>query len=144
MFLYRGVSAEIDDLCEGIIMPKGDQNTAIPECGEKGVECGAGYECGFSEGNALKAHQVDSDMKKLSFVSTSKCIEVAKHFATKQFTTEGYVYTLDTSLFKEFNVICCELENPIYPNEKEVSIRSQNNGKIPEDVIVGKLFVNRT
>lgn len=144
MFLYRGVSDELDALCKGVIMPKGDQNTAIPECGEEGVECGAGYESGFSEGNAVRAHHVDSNMKKLSFVSTSKCIEVAKRFATKQGTTTGYLYTLDTSLFEKYNVVCCELGTPIYPEEQEVSIRSKSNGNIPQNVIVGKLAVNCT
>jgi hypothetical protein len=144
VFLYRGVSKALDNHCNGKIMPKGDQNTAIPESGEEGVECGAGYECGYSEGNGLRAHQVDSNMKKLSFVSTSKCIEVAKKFATKQGTTDGVVYTLDMTLFKEFNVISLELENPIYPTEQEVSIRSKDNGMIPENVIIDKLCVNCT
>lgn len=144
VFLYRGVSTELDNLCNGRIMPKGDQNAAIPECGEEGVECGAGYECGYSEGNGLRAHQVDSNMKKLSFVSTSKCIEVAKQFATKQGTSDGYVYALDTTLFEKFNVISLELEHPIYPKEQEVSIQSKDNNVIPENVIIDKFFVNRS
>ena len=144
MFLYRGVTNELDSLCKGQLIPKGKQSTAIPELGERGVECGAGYELGYSEGNGLRAHQIDSNMKKLSFVSTSKSIEIAKIFATKNGACNGYIYKLDSSLFEQFDVVAEELEFPIYPDEYEVSIRTSENGIIPKGVIVDKFTVNCT
>ena len=144
MLLYRGVTIEMDNELNGELIPKGKTHLSIPECGEEGVECGAGYEAGFSEGNALRAQQVNSDMKKLSFVSTSKCFNVAKRFATAGNLVDGYVYVLDTKLFAGLSVITRELENPIYPEEQEVSIRALDNGSIPESVIIDKQVVTCT
>ncbi|MGB0834049.1 MAG: hypothetical protein ACPGR2_06000 [Psychrobium sp.] len=139
--LFRGVNCAQDKLSHGEIRPKGDQPTAIPCAGEPGVEVGAGYVCGYSIGNALRAHQVDSDMKPLAYVSTSTCRKVAEHFATKGGAVDGYVYVFDTDLFEQFEVVINELETPIYPGEQEVTIRSLTNGVIPESVIIGKELI---
>lgn len=143
-FLYRGVSVIDDDNNEGKLLPKGNQNTSMVYCGQKGAVLGAGYVLGSSEGNAVLAHQVESGMNNGCYVSTSKDISVAKKFATSGNFCSGYIYTLDESLFKKFGVVRYELPNSEFSGESEVSIRARDNGPIPQGVIIKKELVHPT
>ncbi|EDM68147.1 hypothetical protein PE36_20739 [Moritella sp. PE36] len=108
-YLYRGVSIIDDKNNDGKILPKGECSSAPVYFGQEGVCFGGGYTFGSSEGNAVRAHQFDSDINHYCYISTTKCKDVAIRFATTGNLANGYVYTLDPSLFSEHGIVTNEL-----------------------------------
>jgi len=143
-YLYRGVSIIEDEKNNGLIKPKGEESIAVPRVGDEGFKIGSGYVIGRSEGNAVRAHQIDSGMKELAYISTTRCKEIAKKFATSDNIEDGYIYTLDSSQFPKHRVTIHELESVVNDHEEEVTIKSIDNGIIPAAVIVKKELVKCT
>ena len=141
-YLYRGVS-EIDDKeNDGKLLPKGKDPSVPVYFGQKGACFGGGYTFGSSEGNAVRAHQVETGMNNGCYISTSSCKNVARRFATIGNLVDEYIYTLDSTLFSEYGVISHILPGSENTGEYEVSIRAKNNGPIPKEVIINKEMVN--
>ena len=143
-YLYRGISVADDEENNGLLLPKGKHSSTYVCSGQEGAVCGAGYVCGSSEGNAVRAHQVNSGMNDGCYVSTTKNKRVAQKFATIGNLVDGYIYTLDSSLFSKFGVVSYELPGSELTREYEVSIRSKDNGPIPKEVIVKKELIKVT
>lgn len=139
--LYRGVSVVDDKKNGGKLLPKGDRTQLEGQCGELWVQCGEGVECGSSEGNALVAHQYDSDKSNTAYLSATKNIEIAIWFATNGHLEDGYVYTLSVERFGEFGIMAFERSIGSVANEDEVTIRTKDLGPVPEGVIVSKQLV---
>jgi hypothetical protein len=139
--LYRGISLYDDLKNEGRIRPKGSSPIADVCFGQPGAQFGEGYSFGESIGNAVRAHQVDSDMKGTCYISTSKRKDVATKFATSSNTEDGYVYTLDRDKFAHFGVTEHELAGSGNSYEFEITIKSNDSGDIPEGIIVCKELV---
>lgn len=143
-YLYRGVSVADDEENNGQLLPKGKHSSSFVYCGQEGAVCGAGYVCGSSEGNAVRAHQVKSGMNDGCYVSTTKDKKVAKKFATIGNFVDGYIYILDPRLFSKFGVVIHELLGSELTGEHEISIRSKDNGPIPKEVIINKELIRIT
>ncbi|KUM54037.1 MULTISPECIES: hypothetical protein [Rheinheimera] len=141
--LYRGVSAELDALNQGILKPYGNTVSSSVDFGQEGAAFRAGYTWGESLENGVLAHQVDSGMKNLGFISTSTSFEVARHFATRGNTCDGYMYTLDVEKFQGAGVKIVESEHSPYPDENEISIYAEDGGCIPDIVILTKQFIKK-
>lgn len=139
--LYRGVSIFDDIENEGRLLPKGKHSSTPVYYGQEGACYGGGYTYGSSEGNAVRAHQVDTGMNDGCFISTTKCKGVAERFATTGNLVDGYIYTLDSSLFSKYGVVSHDLPQSDETGEYEVSIRAKDNGDIPKEVIVSKQLV---
>jgi|TARA_R110001583_G_scaffold184901_1_gene344496 hypothetical protein len=137
-YLYRGVSVFDDEKNKGELTPKGELSSTVPHLGQQGLKLGAGYVIGASEGNAVRAHQVDSGMGGGCYISVTKSKDIALKFATSGKIEEGYIYTLDPSLFAEYGVETYEIPNPVNSDECEVTIRAKDNGSIPKEVIICK------
>lgn len=140
-FLYRGISVVDDEKNEGKIIPKGTKLHIEGQAGDPWVQCGEGIECGSSEGNAIIAHQFDSDKAKTAYISTSKNYDVAVKFATSGNLEKGYVYVLDASKFSEYGILYHERDIGSVANENEVTLRTENSTPIPEAVIAKKILV---
>jgi len=138
--LYRGVSVELDTLNNGKLVILG-QATEDVNWGQEDVRFGAGYVYGISRVNAIKAHHVDSNMKNLGFLSTTRDYSVAVRFATNNNSSLGYVYTLDVCKFEAHGIMCHVLPDPIYPNEQEVCISCKFNRVIPDSVVDKKELI---
>lgn len=134
-FLYRGISVNDDRKNNGEILLKGERPDIEGQAGNIWMQCGAGIECGSSDGNAVVAHQFDSEISNTSYVSTTKEFEVAVQFATQDNSIYGYVYTLNTEKFSEYGVMAYEREGPSVYNEEEVTIRTKDLGPIPSEVL---------
>ena len=143
-YLYRGISVLEDEDNNGRIILKGVNKTDVPECGQQGVECGEGYEAGYSELNAVRTHQYDSSMKKLAYVSVTTDYEIAKKFATFDNHINGYVYTIDPKLFLKHGINTFILESHDSNIEREVTLSTVNGGQLPDDVIVKKVLIQCT
>ncbi|SQD77949.1 hypothetical protein [Moritella yayanosii] len=141
-YLYRGVSVIEDKEHDGQLLPKGTHPSTPVYMGQEGACMGAGYVFGSSEGNAVRAHQVESGMNGGCYISTTKSKDVARVFATSGNLDEGYIYTLDSSLFSEYGIVSHVLPDSENTEEYEVSIRAKDNGAIPRDVIINKELVH--
>jgi len=141
-YLYRGVSVRDDEDNGGKLIPKGKRQHIEGQCGDPWMQCGEGVECGSSDGNAVVAHQFDSDKSDTMYVSTSRSFGVAKKFATCGNLVDGFVYTLDPSKFNECGVIAYEREVGSVADEAEITIRAQVSGPISDQVIVSKQLVS--
>tara|TARA_R110001583_G_scaffold184902_1_gene344498 strand:+ start:404 stop:844 length:441 start_codon:yes stop_codon:yes gene_type:complete len=137
-YLYRGVSVSYDEKNKGKLTPKGELSSTVPRLGQQGLKIGAGYVIGASEGNAVRSHQVESGMGGGCYISVTKSKDIALSFATGEGVEEGYIYTLDPSLFAENGVETYEIPNPVNSHEFEVTIRARDNGSIPQEVIIYK------
>jgi hypothetical protein len=96
-----------------------------------------------TEDNAARAQHIDSGLYDNCFISTTRNEKMAVRFATSNFNEPGYVYVLDSLLFKQNKVKTKEFPDPLYPKEMEVSIREDNCGAIPKIVIVDKYKVDK-
>ena len=136
--LYRGVSSEQHLESKGQIKPRGNAIEVVPRFDGTWRFDGT-FTFGQSEENAVRAHHIENGKWGGCFVSTSRSYEVAKYFATSDehgHRFHGFVYHLDESLFDQYGVVSHELEDPLHPDEKEVSIRGVDGGEIPVGVIV--------
>jgi hypothetical protein len=137
-YLYRGVSIVDDVENNGELLPKGEHSSTPVYMGQEGACFGAGYTFGSSEGNAVRAHQVNTAMNNGCYISTSSSKEVAIKFATIDNMVDGYIYTLDSDLFSKYGVVSHILPGVENTVEYEVSIRAIDNGRIPVEVIISK------
>jgi hypothetical protein len=141
-FLYRGVSVIDDKHNGGKLIPKGKRQHIEGQSGDSWVQCGEGVECGSSDGNAVVAHQFDSDKSDTMYISTSRSFGVAKKFATCGNLVDGFVYILDPSKFNECGVVAYERAVGSVADEAEIAIKAQVSGPISDQVIVSKKLVN--
>lgn len=145
--LYRGMRLERHIASNGVIMPGGSLKEVVPLA--DGTWCRDGkFTYGHSEDNAVRAHHIHPSKWGGCFVSTSRSKEVAHYFATSDELGnefDGVVYHLDEALFDQYGVVAKEFDDPLYPDELEVSIRAAHGGEIPLDVIVRvETFVTRS
>ena len=74
-------------------------------------------------------------------ISTSRSEAVAIKFATSDYTEEGFVYVIKEDLLEEAGVVVHEFDDPLEPQEKEVTLIESTGGAIPVEVIVEKYEV---
>jgi hypothetical protein len=141
--LYRGVSKCLDLVCCGELRPKGNKHEVVARHDGKIMHDGK-FTYGISESNAVRAHQIESGLYSVCYVSTTRDEHMAHIFATNNHTEEGWVYIIDESSFEQYGVIAREFSDPQYPNEKEISIRAADNKSIPHQVIIEKYEVDAT
>ncbi|MCP4180325.1 MAG: hypothetical protein GY756_21385 [bacterium] len=139
--LYRGVSKEKDDKLSGKLEPKGN-NSEITAKHDGKIKPDRTFTYGKTENNTVRAHQIETGLYDGCFVSTTKNEKMAVHFATSNGKETGWVYIIDSDLFEKYGVISKEFSDPLYPGEKEVTIRAEDCDAIPEEVIVEKYEVN--
>ncbi|MBF8646835.1 hypothetical protein [Pseudomonas pudica] len=136
--LYRGVRLDHHEAAGGRICPRGGQIEVIPRH-DGTIRYDGTFTYGYSENNAVRAHHIENGKWGGCFVSTSRNYEVAKFFATSdEFGQQyhGVVYHLDETLFSHHGVVAKEFDDPLYPQEEEVSIRAEDGGEIPAGVVV--------
>ncbi len=128
---------------KGKLVPKGDsfEKTFIAD---GSIKADGRATAGPSRQNAAYGHHIDSSIHHTSGISTSYSFQVAKHYATR--TTEGkptngYIYRIDRYLLSKNNINEEIHPDPIYPNEKEVTLVAENNSIIPDDVIEEIIFI---
>ena len=51
------------------------------------------------------------------------------------------IYVLNRDLFSQYSIFEYEVEHPENPDEKEVTIRAEDCGCIPEEVIIAKELI---
>lgn len=140
-FLYRGVSKVKDSDLDGKLFPKGSKSK-VAALHDGKIKYDGTFTYGESEDNGVRAHQIETGLYDGCFVSTTKNEQAAIHFATSNFSEPGWVYIIDPCVFEEWGVKRREFTDPLYPEEKEVSIRSGDCGAIPAGVIVMKYEVD--
>ncbi|WP_122813299.1 hypothetical protein [Pseudomonas viridiflava] len=101
------------------------------------------FKAGPSEKNRVEAHQIETGLYGGCSVSTTRSRLEAERFALYG-DDEGVVYWIDDSQFERYGVVAFELENPAIPSEQEVTLRAENGGEIPAEVIVKVEFVKRS
>jgi hypothetical protein len=139
--LYRGVSKRVDSILNGQIKPKGYKSEVTAYHDGK-IKYDGTFTHGESEDNAVRAQQIESGLYDNCFISTTKDEKTAIRFATNGYSESGWVYIIDSSIFKDCGVTSKEFPDPKYPHEMEVSIMAKDCGYIPEVVIIGKYEVN--
>lgn len=142
--LYRGMRLERHVASEGRIVPSGSAKEVVPRFDGTWRFDGT-FTFGHSEDNAVRAHHIENGKWGGCFVSTSRSWEVAKYFATTDELGrkhKGVVYHIDESLFDQLEVVLREFDDPLYPEEQEVSIRAEDGGEIPSGVVVRVEEVN--
>lgn len=144
--LYRGVSVEYHTKKAGRLIPAGVNSEVLMTRNDMSEGVVIPRDGTFvrytSATNAIRAHQLKSGFHDSCYISTTKDIERAKFFATIGGAVDGYIYIIDTSKFSDAGVMACELPDPHYPDEQEVTLRALDNGEIPIEVIIQILPVN--
>lgn len=138
--IYRGICIQDDLKNDGRLKPKGSKiKVSIKYDGQFKYDSGVTY--GESEVNTVSAHQKHSGLYQGCLVSFTHDIDVAKWFATTERTEKGWIYEVDTALLEENNVLEVKplvIENP---HEKEVSLRAEDGGDLPNAIVVNKYIV---
>jgi hypothetical protein len=146
--LYRGVSQEMDKLNNGCLVAKGNkvQTTAHAD-GE--TKADGTFFAGPCIDNTARAHQIKSGLYNGCGVSTTRSEEIAIYFATAKFENEknvckvdGYVYVIDESKLAEVNVSKHEFPDPLFPDEKEVTLIEHSGNSLPNNLVIQKYAVN--
>ena len=142
--LYRGGCLAYDEFNQGELKPKGNKSEVAPRCDGKWKLNGK-FKIGETEGNAARAHQMESGLYGGCFVSFTRCRVVAEHYATtdssKNERSPGYVYVVDEELLEKYGVTAIELPDPEVPSNKEVSLRAKDGGNLPHAIIIEKFKV---
>lgn len=139
-FLYRGISCQQDEQNNGQLKPKGNKaEVAIRYDGKFKYDGKATH--GPNVKNAVYAHQIETGLYDGCYISTTTDKEIAKKFATSSGIENGYIYVLNRDLFGQYSIFEYEVEHPENPNEKEVTIRAEDCGCIPEEVIIAKELI---
>lgn len=139
--LYRGVCKRIYRATQGEIRPKGTESSLAPRYDGTATYDGR-FTHGSTQENAVRAQHINSGTWNSCFVSTSRSRDFAFRYATTDMQggvpipAEGVIYWLDEALFDEYGVIPIQVDNPLYPDEMETSIRAADCGRIPPEVIV--------
>ena len=129
---------------KGKLVPKGDsfEYTFIAN---GSIKADGKATAGPSKQNATYAHHINSAIYPTAGISTSFSIQVAKKFAASTREgkpTNGYIYRIDRFLLSKNKVEEHIHPDPLYPNEKEVTLVAENNSVIPDDVIDEIIFVS--
>lgn len=136
-YLYRGISEAHHSKSKGRLIPSGKNSEVIMTRNDDiGMPRNGTFDRYSSANNAVRAHHLESGFHDGCYISTTKDIERAKFFATIGGAVDGYIYIIDTSKFSDAGVMACELPDPHYPDEQEVTIRALDNGEIPIEVII--------
>jgi hypothetical protein len=133
--LYRGQNRSGHDRNNGVVYPKGSSLTVVPRFDGSWVADGK-FTYGESENNAVRAHHIDTGKWNGCFISTTRNYEVARYFATTDNTCDGVIYHIDETLFDRYGVVASELSDLLYAGETEVSVRSEDCGPLPPEIIV--------
>ncbi|MDD5242456.1 MAG: hypothetical protein PHU49_00420 [Syntrophorhabdaceae bacterium] len=140
-YLYRGVSKKLDLENNGELRPKGNQHEVAARHDGK-IRYNGRFTYGVSENNAVRAHHIESGLYNTCYVSTTKNKKKAICFATTGLTEEGWVYVIDESLLKQNDIVAKEDTDPQYPIEKEVTLRSLDNGNLSFKIVIEKYEVD--
>lgn len=141
-YLYRGVSQAMDTLCGGKLRPKGNSAKVAMKIGDPSLRIDGTWDIGASEENAVRAHQFESGRHGGCLVSTTRNEKMAQLFATTGNTEDGYVYVIDESLLPAYGVLAFERKYQENSHEEEVSLRAEDCGDLPEEIIVAKYEVH--
>jgi hypothetical protein len=143
-YLYRGVSEKVFEMNRGKLSPKGDSFEYTFKANGS-VKADGRATAGPSKQNATYGHHITSSIHCTFGISTSFSIKVAKKFATSTpegKPTNGYIYRIDRFLLSKNKVEEHIHSDPLYPNEKEVTLVAENNSVISDDVIDEIIFVS--
>lgn len=99
------------------------------------------FKHGPCQTNTARAHHIDSGLYGGCGISTSRSEALAIKFATSGNTEEGFVYVISEDLLAGADVTAHEFDDPLYPQEKEVTLIANTGGAIPAEVIVEKYEV---
>ncbi|QUM85458.1 hypothetical protein [Moritella sp. 28] len=141
-YLFRGVSAEMHNRDQGRLIPKGENVEVTISRGDHDPDNNVVFlRDGTlsripSETNAVRAHQIQSGMHDGAFISLSRTLKCASHFATQGGIRPGVVYVINPELFEEYGVVPRFFDNPRYPEEQEVSIRDNDGSEISNNIII--------
>ncbi|WP_238877097.1 hypothetical protein [Achromobacter xylosoxidans] len=133
--LFRGESLQTHTKQGGAILPKGTE-MRIHARHDGSARYDGKFTYGESEENAVRAQHIEGGKWNNCFVSTTRSLDRARHFATSGNLDEGVIYSIDESLCERHGVVLVEVPDPQYPNEMEVSIRAADGGEIPQAVVV--------
>ena len=137
-YLYRGVSADLDQQNERRLRPKGNMSEVVLKVGDPDIKVDGTWRIGSCEENAVRAHQLGLDRYNGCFISTSRCKSVAEKFATSGGNEDGHIYVIDESLLAQNGVHVIERVYEENSHEKEVSLRAEDCGDLPEAIILNK------
>lgn len=137
-YLYRGVDKQHDLKCEGRLRPKGIEYKTVVKIGTRGLKVDGTFIVGNSEENVIRLHQLDIERERWCMVSTSRDENVAVHFATNGNLVEGYVYTIDENLLESYGVKAHERNYPENIHESEITLRAQDMGDLPMEIVISK------
>lgn len=139
-YIYRGVCKIDDDKNQGELRPKGNF-IEVEVTFDSSLRWDSDLTWNESEINTVLAHQNESGQYGGCFVSFTTDKSVAVKFATSNNMEEGYVYVVDEELLPKYGVVSKVVSTPEHPDESEVSLRAQNGGVLPAEIVVGKYKV---
>lgn len=141
--LYRGVCDALHDENGGKLCPKGDKSMLTMSRNGKlkrNLDIKLDRQ-GPTEQNAVRLHHHESGLYGGCFLSFTRSEATARKFATRGLEgerTSGYVYVIDEEYLAAYGIIAHEVDDPLHPNEQEVTLRSANNGELPPGLVVRK------
>jgi len=138
--LYRGINKSADEKNGGKLTPKGRIAEVVPLMDGRWRFDGK-FKYGPCQTNTARAHHIDSGLYGGCGISTSRLEAVAIRFATSDYTEEGFVYVIREDLLAGAGVTAHEFDDPLEPQEKEVTLIENTGGAIPAEVIVEKYEV---
>jgi hypothetical protein len=139
-----GVCDEVDLINQGTLRPRGAQRDISIRRDGQIRRRDSQFNRYPSENNAVRAHQIESGMYDGCFISFTRSEESARRFAIRNADgerTSGYIYVVDEDLLAEYEVVAHELSDPLYPTEMEVTLRANDNGDLPSEIVVRKVRV---
>ena len=135
-YLYRGVSEDMHTKGVGLA-PKGKNRSSFTY-----------YDCAISDSNetyddspenSMILHQRDSDKFLSAYISTTPHYSRAKYYALSNSCGVGYIYKLNCSLLKKYNVEAKTIKEvtlyPEKPEDDEVLLVTKDNGVLPSEII---------
>ncbi len=140
--LYRGVNEHLDRLNDGQLRPKGNRieiNMTRAD-GDLGMKRDGKFSRGRTEDNAARGHQLQSGLHDGCFLSFTRSLQVAIHFATNNNTKKGFVYIVDEDRLAIFGVLAKEYSEQTHPEEMEVSLRASDGGDLSMQIVVEKIL----
>lgn len=139
--LYRGVCDEVDQQNAGELQPKGKHHEVSIRRDGKIKKRDGKFSRFPSENNAVRAHQIESGLYGECFISFTRSEDVARRFAVRNpdgERTAGSLYVVDEALLAQYGVVACEVPDPEYPSEMEVTLRAKDNQNLPTEIVVEK------
>lgn len=144
-YLYRGVDVELYSKLGGKLTPKlGTEFTRSPTYGHD--EYGNCF-YGASPSNAVIEHQRDQAGIPTSGISCSPHLERARYYATREETTNGYIYVIDkekcSALGVKLYVVKEHVPHPSVPIDDEVVLVAEEFGSLPIEIVVEILEITK-